>query len=131
MLFPHAKIYIDAHLARVRALAAQAAESTEASQVFVDAILEDGGHISPPCAIEAKALRALVGAPAHVAVVLVQGDTPPTLTGEPGYHTTVSGRTRVSNPGAYGHPTAYHRSTERVEVGVLWLTSWRCRGGAL
>lgn len=46
---------------------------------------------------------------------------PPTRLGEPGYWTTPSGKTIVRHPNAYGWPTVYHCSSERIVVGEYWL----------
>jgi len=57
----------------------------------------------------------------RVPVIVVAGRERPRYRGEGGYHTTMSGRTRVYHPGAYGYRTLYHCSTRRVEVGARWL----------
>lgn len=54
-------------------------------------------------------------------VEIVRGDTAPQLCGSRGYWTTLSGRTIVSHPSAYGWPTRYHCSTEVIRVGERWL----------
>jgi len=53
-------------------------------------------------------------------VWIITGDQPPAMTGNSGYWTTPGGR-EIKNPNSYGHPTVYHRSTRRVEVGRRWL----------
>ena len=58
-------------------------------------------------------------------VEVVEGHKAPTLEGESGYYTTLSGKTRVMHPGAYKWPTIYHCSTIRVEVGADWLSARR------
>jgi Txe/YoeB family toxin of Txe-Axe toxin-antitoxin module len=73
-----------------------------------------------------RAIKRRIGAPSHVEVVILEGskkreNSPPRLIGSPGYHTTPSGKTIVTHPGAYGWRTVYHCSTERVEVGREWI----------
>jgi hypothetical protein len=58
---------------------------------------------------------------ATMPIVVVPGSSRPSLEGEPGYHTTPSGKTRVHHPGAYKWRTLYHHSTQRVEVGAEWV----------
>lgn len=54
-------------------------------------------------------------------IVDVDGFQEPTVEGEGYYHTTISGKTRVYHPNAYGWPTLYHPSTKRIVVGRGWL----------
>jgi len=72
-----------------------------------------------------RAIKRRIDAPNHVYVVVVGGskkrNSQPKLVGNPGYHTTPSGKTIVNHPSAYGWPTVYHCSTERVEVGREWI----------
>lgn len=73
-----------------------------------------------------RAIKRRIGAPSHVAVVVLEGskkrdNSQPKLVGHSGYHTTPSGKTIVTHPGAYGWRTVYHCSTERVEVGCNWI----------
>ena len=73
-----------------------------------------------------RAIKRRIDAPNHVYVVVVEGsqkreNSQPKLVGNPGYHTTPSGKTIVNHPGAYGWSTVYHCSTERVEVGRNWI----------
>jgi len=72
-----------------------------------------------------RAIKRRIDAPNHVYVVVVGGskkrNSQPKLVGNPGYHTTPSGKTIVNHPGAYGWRTVYHCSTERVEVGREWI----------
>lgn len=73
-----------------------------------------------------RMVRVEAGAGSRTPVRVVDGDSPPTLAGERGYHTTRSGRTVVRHPNAYrragGWYVVYHASTIRVEVGAGWLT---------
>jgi len=73
-----------------------------------------------------RAIKRQIGAPSHVDVVIIEGskkqeNSPPKLAGHAGYHTTPSGKTIVTHPGAYKWRTVYHRSTEQVEVGREWV----------
>lgn len=73
-----------------------------------------------------RAIKRRIDAPNHVYVVVVEGskkreNSRPKLVGSSGYHTTPSGKTIVTHPGAYGWRTVYHCSTERVEVGREWI----------
>jgi len=73
-----------------------------------------------------RAIKRRIGAPSHVEVVILEGskkqeNSPPKLAGHAGYHTTPSGKTIVTHPGAYGWRMVYHCSTERVEVGREWI----------
>lgn len=119
-------------LAALSLLAERAAWSFDAAAVYVDAVLIDGGHISPPRSGEARELRALAEVPAHVPIRVVDVDAPPTVHGHAGAHVTATGSV-VRNAKRYrlaGGRTLYRPSTMCLEVGLLWLTSWRCRGGA-
>lgn len=72
--------------------------------------------------IEAKrAARAAAGAWASANVVVVAGRQAPRLVGRGYYWTTLSGKTEVRYPSAYGWRTLYWPSTRRVEVGAAWL----------
>ena len=51
----------------------------------------------------------------------VDGSSPPKTTGRRSYYTTLSGKTEVRHPRAYGYPCVYHRSTFAIEVGRDWL----------
>jgi len=87
-----------------------------------------------PCSEERIALRAAglsasASASASVPVVLVHGFSAPVQRGRGGHWTTLSGKTEVKYPSAYGRPVLYHRSTIRIEVGVAWLEAWRRAGG--
>lgn len=53
--------------------------------------------------------------------VIPGGALAPRELGESYYHTTLSGKTIVRYPNAYGWPTKYHCSTRRVVVGEYWL----------
>jgi hypothetical protein len=73
-----------------------------------------------------RAIKRRISAPSHVEVVILEGskkqeNSPPKLAGHAGYHTTPSGKTIVTHPGAYGWRMVYHCSTERVEVGREWI----------
>lgn len=68
-----------------------------------------------------RAARAACGAWCSRPVEVVPGDVAPHLAGERPYWTTLSGKTRVYHPNAYGWPTLYHRSTRRVVVGAEWF----------
>jgi len=54
-------------------------------------------------------------------VDVIVGTSAPTCEGASYFFTTMSGKTVVHHPGAYGWRTLYHCSTRRVEVGHLWL----------
>jgi hypothetical protein len=56
-------------------------------------------------------------------IVRVDGDAAPKVVGRSAYWTTLSGKTEVRYPNAYGYPTLYHRSERRIEVGRDWLAS--------
>lgn len=59
----------------------------------------------------------------HPPVVCVPNDSlPPMEVGESYYHTTLSGKTIVRYPSAYGWPTLYHPSTRRILVGENWFS---------
>lgn len=64
--------------------------------------------------------RAINSYPVHV---IVGGALAPRLLGTSYYHTTLSGKTIVRYPSAYGWPTQYHHSTHRVVVGDQWLAA--------
>lgn len=67
-------------------------------------------------------VRAAAGAAGSTCpVVVVPGHARPSVEGEPGYHTTPSGRTIVRHPNAYKWRTVYHLSTIRIEVGETWV----------
>jgi len=73
-----------------------------------------------------RAIKRQIDAPNHVDVVVIEGskkreNSQPKLVGNSGYSTTPSGKTIVNHPSAYGWPTVYHCSTERVEVGREWI----------
>jgi hypothetical protein len=54
-------------------------------------------------------------------IVLAGGRMAPRKLGRGYYHTTLSGKTIVRYPNAYGYPTLYHPSTRRILVGELWV----------
>lgn len=56
-------------------------------------------------------------------IVTVDGFDAPKLVGRSYYWTTLSGKTIVNHPNAYGYPTLYHASTLRIQVGRGWLIS--------
>lgn len=58
-----------------------------------------------------------------VDVVMIPGSQEPTLCGRSYYWTTMSGRTEVQFPSAYGWPVWYHASTRHVTVGADWINS--------
>lgn len=53
-------------------------------------------------------------------LVFEDNDNPPSIQGEGYYWTTLSGKTRVYHPNAYGWPTRYHNSTLHISVGKNW-----------
>ena len=53
-------------------------------------------------------------------IEIIPGRSAPRLAGEGPYHTNKSGDI-IRHPAAYGYPTVYHPSTNRVTVGVHWL----------
>ena len=55
------------------------------------------------------------------AIETVDGFAAPKLIGKSYFWTTLSGKTVVSHPNAYGWPTWYHASTRRIQVGRGWL----------
>ena len=55
------------------------------------------------------------------------GALAPRLLGESYYWTTLSGKTIVRHPNAYGWPTWYHGSTRRVLVGEGWVREHAAR----
>lgn len=59
----------------------------------------------------------------NVPVVMVAGSQEPTMQGSSYYHTTLSGRTIVRHPSAYGYPTLYHPSTRHIVVGADYINS--------
>lgn len=65
--------------------------------------------------------RQAAHAHANCPVEVIDGAAAPTLRGRSYYWTTLSGRTEVRYPSAYGWPTLYHASTLRVQVGAEWL----------
>jgi hypothetical protein len=69
--------------------------------------------------------RDVAGCNAHdsVPVVVVPGNSSPRVAGRSYHWTTLSGKTEVRHPNAYGWPTLYHASTRRVVVGASWLDS--------
>ena len=61
-------------------------------------------------------------------VHIVDGDQPPTITGEAGSHWTESGKTQVTYPNAYqraGGFSVYHPSTIVTEVGEGWAKKFK------
>jgi hypothetical protein len=71
-----------------------------------------------------RAIKRSINAPGYVYIDIVDGYSPPKLNGNPGHHTTLSGKTIVDYPNAYkrhGGRTWYHCSTERVTVGMGWI----------
>lgn len=58
-------------------------------------------------------------------VKIVAGNAAPQIVGRSYYWTTLSGKTEVRHPNAYGWPTLYHGSTIRVQVGADWVAA-RC-----
>ena len=70
-----------------------------------------------------RTVRQAAGAHANCPVEVIDGDAAPTLAGRSYYWTTLSGKTEVRYPNAYGWPTKYHHSTLRVEVGSEWLAA--------
>jgi hypothetical protein len=78
-----------------------------------------------------RAIKRRIDAPNHVDVVVLDGskkreNSQPKLVGRSGYFTTLSGKTIVNHPGAYGWRTVYHCSTEHVEVGCNWIRKNIC-----
>lgn len=67
--------------------------------------------------------RRTAGAHAACHVEIVAGDAAPAIRGRSYYWTTLSGKTEVRHPNAYGWPTLYHASTLRVQVGREWLAA--------
>ncbi len=57
----------------------------------------------------------------HYEIVDVDGFNEPEIKGNHAYHTTLSGKTIVYHPNAYGWPTIRHCSTRYIEVGRGWL----------
>lgn len=55
------------------------------------------------------------------AIETVDGFAVPKLIGKSYFWTTLSGKTVVHHPNAYGWPTLYHASTLRIQVGRGWL----------
>lgn len=51
----------------------------------------------------------------------IDGFAAPKLVGKSYFWTTLSGKTIVNHPNAYGWPTLYHASTLRIVVGKGWL----------
>lgn len=73
-----------------------------------------------------RLVRIIAGAHASCPVdVIADGASGPKTTGESYYFTTLSGKTRVYSPAAYGWRTRYWPSTISVEVGQLWLAEMR------
>lgn len=68
-----------------------------------------------------RTIRNLSNSAKHVPIVIVDGDAPPVRKGRGYYHTTLSGKTVVRHPNAYGYRTWYHPSTVRVEVGQAFV----------
>ena len=68
-------------------------------------------------------LRKLFDVSNAVTVHVTPDAHPPELTGECGYWTTPSGKTRVYHPSAYSKKgrCVYHRTTQEIRVGVIWL----------
>lgn len=58
-------------------------------------------------------------------VEIVDGAHGPEETGESYHWTTLSGKTVVHHPSAYGWPTWYHPSTRSIQVGEQWILSQR------
>lgn len=90
--------------------------------------------VSDPDAQERRALQSIAdetdyGHGYQYPVVVVYGDSPPRWEGKKPYHTTLSGKTIVRHPNAYGWRTLYWPSTRRVVVGHAWLRAWRLSGG--
>ncbi|HEY2250918.1 MAG TPA: hypothetical protein VGH74_07640 [Planctomycetaceae bacterium] len=68
-----------------------------------------------------RAARQAANAHSNCPVDLVDGDAAPRMTGRSYYWTTLSGKTEVRYPNAYGWPTWYHCSTLAVTVGREWF----------
>lgn len=69
-----------------------------------------------------KAVRAACGQSGKsYPIVIVDGFAAPRLRGRSYYWTTLSGKTEIAYPKAYGWPTLYHASERRIEVGAGWL----------
>jgi hypothetical protein len=66
-----------------------------------------------------RAAAGLSGTPYPIEAV--DGFKAPRMVGEGYYWTTMSGKTIVHHPNAYGWPTLYHASTRRIVVGKGWL----------
>jgi hypothetical protein len=67
-----------------------------------------------------RAARSVLADVANHPVKVVRGNQPPQWAGKAGYHTTLSGKTVVQCPKAYGWPTVYHLSTLHITVGRGW-----------
>lgn len=74
-------------------------------------------------ATDRRLARRAAGAHSNCRVVVVAGDCAPRLTGRSYYWTTLSGKTEIRHPSAYGWPKLYHNSTLAVEVGADWLAT--------
>lgn len=77
---------------------------------------------------ERRLARKASGAGSSVPVVVVPGDASPRIAGRSYYWTTAcTARSckvehrEVRHPAAYGWRCDYHRSTQRVVVGLAWL----------
>lgn len=68
-----------------------------------------------------RLVRSAAQAHANCPVVVIDGNQAPDLRGRSYYWTTMSGKTEIRHPNAYGWPCLYHRSTLRVVVGAEWL----------
>ena len=71
-------------------------------------------------------IRNAANAEHHLPVEIIDGDAPPTVTGERGGHFTRGGQ-RIHHPSAYGRVgwsnMVYRSSTLAVTVGRTWLTT--------
>lgn len=71
-----------------------------------------------------KTVRSKIGrAGSPYPIIAVDGFSAPKLEGKSYFWTTISGKTVVHHPNAYGYPTLYHASTLRIVVGKGWLIS--------
>lgn len=69
-----------------------------------------------------KFIRSLVGASKTQPITIVDGSAAPHWTGRSYYWTTLSGKTEIRYPNAYGWRCWYHASTLQLVVGRDWLS---------